>query len=604
MEIEIDESEINKDELWKILHLHKNSEYLRNIILANDNQILCEEFYLINIEWIKKFKEIYHFNSIVNFLKKSFKNLDVLQKENMTIKNLPKITETDREEIKIIKNEEIIMKYPEDESSSYFYSPFFLVHPKYYEIIIEGNIIDEKIKCDIYITNRSFLIDLSNNIIEVGIFDTTYSYKLICLLKFADNVNYKEEMYKIFSLKFFEYLYINNITEDMLIEYQDLSKDKFQLKRIFIDENVFNKKNEGNAKQKEKDLEIVKKFGSNNFKSSENSKLNSIIPLLTSIKEIYVHFMKNDIKYKIQKFHNIYIFSSYFLEAIKYVYGISNNANILKEMNIIINFLDEDISKKDIAEYLNFILQLLHNELLSFPDNLKQERLISYDSPLNDRNKSLEQFNSYYNNNYKKSIISGLFNWIKEKKVDCNLDHMSQISSFQSFPLIEFDFDLLYKNQDPNKDLILDLVNCFMDYQKISIDDNPNLGRCAYCNMILSSKYIIHDTPPYFMIVLNRKNRNNIKIKYKNILDITSYIEKDSKFKKYKLISVIMEEGNNFYTIIESPNKKNDDDEVWTKFQGETVSTITINCSDPDIKAFNEVYNPINSRLLLYKGIK
>ena len=274
MEIEIDESEINKDELWKILHLHKNSEYLRNIILANDNQILCEEFYLINIEWIKKFKEIYHFNSIVNFLKKSFKNLDVLQKENMTIKNLPKITETDREEIKIIKNEEIIMKYPEDESSSYFYSPFILVHPKYYEIIIEGNIIDEKIKCDIYITNRSFLIDLSNNIIEVGIFDTTYSYKLICLLKFADNVNYKEEMYKIFSLKFFEYLYINNITEDMLIEYQDLSKDKFQLKRIFIDENVFNKKNEGNAKQKEKDLEIVKKFGSNNFKSSENSKLN------------------------------------------------------------------------------------------------------------------------------------------------------------------------------------------------------------------------------------------------------------------------------------------------------------------------------------------
>jgi hypothetical protein len=204
------------------------------------------------------------------------------------------------------------MKYPEDESSSYFYSPFFLVHPKYYEIIIEGNIIDEKIKCDIYITNRSFLIDLSNNIIEVGIFDTTYSYKLICLLKFADNVNYKEEMYKIFSLKFFEYLYINNITEDMLIEYQDLSKDKFQLKRIFIDENVFNKKNEGNAKQKEKDLEIVKKFGSNNFKSSENSKLNSIIPLLTSIKEIYVHFMNNDIKYKIQKFHNIYFFIIFF----------------------------------------------------------------------------------------------------------------------------------------------------------------------------------------------------------------------------------------------------------------------------------------------------
>ena len=305
MEIKIDNSEINEDELWKILNLHKNSEYLRKIILDNDNQILCEEFYLINIEWIKKFKEIYHFNSIVNFLKKYFENLDGLQKENMKIKNLPKIKEIDREEIKIIKNGEIMMKYPEDESTSYFYSPFFLVHPKYYENVIEGNIIDEKIKCDIYIFNRTFLIDLSNNIVEVGIFDTTYSYKVICLLKFAENVNYKEEMYQIFSLKFFEYLYSNNITEDMLIEYQDLSRDKFQLKRIFIDENAFNKKIKGNNKQKEKDFEIIKKFGLYNFKSSENTKLNSIILLLTSIKEIYDFFINNDIKYKIEKFHNI-----------------------------------------------------------------------------------------------------------------------------------------------------------------------------------------------------------------------------------------------------------------------------------------------------------
>ena len=182
---------------------------------------------------------------LVNFLKKYFENLDGLQKENMKIKNLPKIKEIDREEIKIIKNGEIMMKYPEDESTSYFYSPFFLVHPKYYENVIEGNIIDEKIKCDIYIFNRTFLIDLSNNIVEVGIFDTTYSYKVICLLKFAENVNYKEEMYQIFSKKFFEYLYSNNITEDMLIEYQDLSRDKFQLKRIFIDENAFNKKIKG-----------------------------------------------------------------------------------------------------------------------------------------------------------------------------------------------------------------------------------------------------------------------------------------------------------------------------------------------------------------------
>ena len=607
MEIDLDKGEINKDELWKILHIYKNSEYMRNIIIANDNQILCEEYYLINIEWIKKFKKIYHFNSIVSFLNNNFKNLDFLQKENMNIKNLPKITETDREIVKIIKNDEIMMKYPEDESIPYFYLSFFLVHPKYYEIIIEGNIIDEKIKCDIYITKRSFLIELSNNIIEVGIFDTAYSYKLICLLKFTKKANYKEEMYQIFSLSLLEYLYSNNITVDMLIEYQDLSRDKFQLKRIFIDEKALNKKIkriliDENKKNKGNNKSEGKKIFNSNFDSPETSKLNSIIQMLASINEIYDFFINNDIKNDIQKFHNIYIFSSYFLEAIKCVYGISNNSNILKEMNFIINFLDEDISKKNITEYLNFILQLLHNELIKSPGNLNQERLISYDSPLSDRDKSLEQFNSYYYNNYKKSIISDLFNWIKEKKVDCNLVHTYQISSFQSFPLIEFDFDLLYKNREENKDLILDLINCFMDYQKIEFDDNP---QCNYCLKIHPSKYIIHNTPPYFIIVLNRKNRNNIKIKYKNILDISSYIEKDSKFKIYKLIGVIMEEENKYYSIINNLNKDYGDKiEVWNKFQGQMVNTITINGLNPDKKTYNEIYNPINSRILLYKGIK
>ena len=67
-----------------------------------------------------------------------------------------------------------------------------------------------------------------------------------------------------------------------------------------------------------------------------------------------------------------------------------------------------------------------------------------------------------------------------------------------------------------------------------------------------------------------------------------------------------MEKDNNYYSIIENKDKENhgDKNEVWIKFQDDTPHTITINSLNPDKKIYNEVYNPINSRILLYKGIK
>ena len=66
-----------------------------------------------------------------------------------------------------------------------------------------------------------------------------------------------------------------------------------------------------------------------------------------------------------------------------------------------------------------------------------------------------------------------------------------------------------------------------------------------------------------------------------------------------------MEEENKYYSIINNLNKDQGDKiEVWNKFQGQMVNTITINGLNPDKKTYNEIYNPINSRILLYKGIK
>ena len=194
-----------------------------------------------------------------------------------------------------------------------------------------------------------------------------------------------------------------------------------------------------------KGLEINNKKGFINF-NQESSKLNSIIQILTSIKEIYKYFTKSEINFNIKKFNHIYVFSSFLFEAINEIY---NNIISLKEMDILINFLSPSITKKELYELLNFILQTLHNELIPFPHNLNKADLKSLDSPFNDRNNSLAQFNNYYFSNsdnlYKKSLISELFNWIREKKVNCN--NTFYTSSFQALALIIFDINLLFKKE-------------------------------------------------------------------------------------------------------------------------------------------------------------
>ena len=123
-------------------------------------------------------------------------------------------------------------------------------------------------------------------------------------------------------------------------------------------------------------------------------------------------------------------------------------------MNIILNFLDNDISKKSTYDFLLFILNTLHEELISYPDNIPRKgKLISFNSKFtNDIEESKNQFNNYYSTNYFKSMISELFNWIRREERFCSYcDSKSYVDSkgknqkftysFQAFPIILFDID-------------------------------------------------------------------------------------------------------------------------------------------------------------------
>jgi len=167
-------------------------------------------------------------------------------------------------------------------------------------------------------------------------------------------------------------------------------------------------------------------------------------------------------------------------------------------------------------------------------------------------------------------------NWIREKKVNCNNTYYT--SSFQALPLIIFDMDLLFKKEISNKKLIFHLNNCFENYSKV---ENNDIDKpCIYCHQIHFSAHFIYTTPAYFIIVLDRKNiPPEVRIKYSNELDLSIYAE-NLNYKKYKLIGVIMQEGDDYYSIIK--NEKDDscsNIEEWKKFKNDKVDDIIIDIS-------------------------
>ena len=185
--------------------------------------------------------------------------------------------------------------------------------------------------------------------------------------------------------------------------YDDKIRDKDN-KKDLLDEKTSS--NDGGISDKKMDKTIEK-----------DSKLNTIIQILSSIKEIKSNFLnlENNLNeaYKAKffgKLCSIYALISFSQNIISEK---PTKIKLIEHLNIIFNFLNKDIFKLSTFDFLLFILNTLHEELISYPGN----RLISFKSQfINDISKSKEQFINYYSTQYLKSIISDLFNWIRREE--------------------------------------------------------------------------------------------------------------------------------------------------------------------------------------------
>ena len=628
---------ISFEEFTKLLKWYEYTLRIGKAIKAPIEKSIEMEYYLISSTWIENFKNKLNYQSIKKkfimfkeqnkIVDRPLNNNEINYIFNIIHKNIPLISNSDKEEIKRINNNKNIVQTNLADTKykiNYYFNNFVILDRNIFEDIKRGYFIDECPKKSLYLGDQIFVMKLNYNEIEVGIFQTIYNYKEIILLKYIDEKETNQELEKIKKYGIYDYLSLYKISKENIIT-QIIPNNGKDILLINLKKGMEGKINNPNYIVNQNiGLDISYKRGLKNI-NNNNSRTNSLIQLITSIKEIIDYLQKN--KEKFLEFSQIYVLTSTLINVITELYDKTkeNQPYNLSKLKAVINFINPEInstkSLKSINEYFLFLMDTLHEELKEKnQDDPIHKGLIKYDKINDTKEKALKNFLNEYNQYYD-SIISRNFNWIRQTKIEC-VECNNSVYSFQSIPFLEFDLDEIHeyvithqteykqtisKYQNNKKLLVqkiseyrskkmmqsISLYNCFDFYSKNNYNYKNDKIYCNYCKK--ETRYIInyfvYNSPNYFFIILTRKQ--NINLDYPEEINLETFIEEEKANKKYKLFGTLINSSINNYEKHYYSAIKNVD-QTWKKFDDENVS---------DIKS-KEARNPIYSRVIVYKSVK
>ena len=628
---------ISFEEFTKLLKWYEYTLRIYKAIKAPIEKSIEMEYYLISSTWIENFKNKLNYRSIKEkfimfkeqnkIVDRPLNNNEINYIFNIIHKNIPLISNSDKEEIKRINNNKNIVQTNLADTKykiNYYFNNFVILDRNIFEDIKRGYFIDECPKKSLYLGDQIFVMKLNYNEIEVGIFQTIYNYKEIILLKYIDEKETNQELEKIKKYGIYDYLSLYKISKENIIT-QIIPNNGKDILLINLKKGMEGKINNPNYIVNQNiGLDISYKRGLKNI-NNNNSRTNSLIQLITSIKEIIDYLQKN--KAKFIEFSQIYVLTSTLINVITELYDKTkeNQPYNLSKLKTVINFINPEInstkSLKSINEYFLFLMDTLHEELKEKKGNDPIHKgLIKYDKINDTKEISLKNFLNEYNQYYD-SIISRNFNWIRQTKIEC-VECNNSVYSFQSIPFLEFDLDEIHeyvithqteykqtisKYQNNKKLLVqkiseyrskkmmqsISLYNCFDFYSKNNYNYKNDKIYCNYCKK--ETRYIInyfvYNSPNYFFIILTRKQ--NINLDYPEEINLETFIEEEKANKKYKLFGTLINSSINNYEKHYYSAIKNVD-QTWKKFDDENVS---------DIKS-KEARNPIYSRVIVYKSVK
>ena len=628
---------ISFEEFTKLLKWYEYTLRIYKAIKAPIEKSIEMEYYLISSTWIENFKNKLNYYSIKEkfimfkeqnkIVDRPLNNNEINYIFNIIHKNIPLISNSDKEEIKRINNNKNIVQTNLADTKykiNYYFNNFVILDRNIFEDIKRGYFIDECPKKSLYLGDQIFVMKLNYNEIEVGIFQTIYNYKEIILLKYIDEKETNQELEKIKKYGIYDYLSFYKISKENIIT-QIIPNNGKDILLINLKKGMEGKINNPNYIVNQNiGLDISYKRGLKNI-NNNNSRTNSLIQLITSIKEIIDYLQKN--KAKFIEFSQIYVLTSTLINVITELYDKTkeNQPYNLSKLKTVINFINPEInstkSPKSTNEYFLFLMDTLHEELKEKnQDDPIHKGLIKYDKINDTKEKALKNFLNEYNQYYD-SIISRNFNWIRQTKIEC-VECNNSVYSFQSIPFLEFDLDEIHeyvithqteykqtisKYQNNKKLLVqkiseyrskkmmqsISLYNCFDFYSKNNYNYKNDKIYCNYCKK--ETRYIInyfvYNSPNYFFIILTRKQ--NINLDYPEEINLETFIEEEKANKKYKLFGTLINSSINNYEKHYYSAIKNVD-QTWKKFDDENVS---------DIKS-KEARNPIYSRVIVYKSVK
>ncbi len=160
----------------------------------------------------------------------------------------------------------------------------------------------------------------------------------------------------------------------------------------------------------------------------------------------------------------------------------------------------------------------------------------------------------------------------------------------------------MYNTNNPEK--ILKLDECFQVYS-LQNDIKNNQEKCEFCQAVgsLYSNYSFQTSPKYLFIIINRIKK--IKLAFSQELKLQKDEGSDLKYTKYKLAGVIIKEEKNNYSCFlkqnEYENERGTIIEEWKKFYDENA--ISIKFDKESSASINQIFDPLNAEILIYKGI-
>ena len=320
---------ISFEEFTKLLKWYEYTLRIEKTIKAPIEKSIEMEYYLISSTWIENFKnklsypsfkeQFIKFKKENNAMDRALNNNEINYLYNQIQVYIPFISYTDKEEIKRINNNKNIVQTDlatnQKYNINYYYNNFVILDRNIFEDIKRGYFIDECPKKSLYLGGQIFVMKLNFNEIEVGTFQTIYTYKEIILLKYIDEQETNQELEKIKTYGIYDYLSLYKIGKNNIIT-QIIPNNGKEILLINLKNNNVGKIDNRNYNIKNNiGLDISHKRGLKNI-NNNNSRTNSLIQLLTSIKEIKDYLFNNKNKENFLEFSQIYVLTSTLMNVI------------------------------------------------------------------------------------------------------------------------------------------------------------------------------------------------------------------------------------------------------------------------------------------------